>query len=104
MSENTEEKQTRNIVIANLSMPDGKKYEIPFFGSKKGAARKKKIKIKELSVFNRQLSVMFNAGLPITQGLGILIGQQKNKYFKSVIAAVRNDVESGSNFSYDSGW
>lgn len=29
MSENTEEKQTRNIVIANLSMPDGKNYEIP---------------------------------------------------------------------------
>ncbi|MDR4510952.1 MAG: hypothetical protein MRJ93_04510 [Nitrososphaeraceae archaeon] len=29
MSENAEEKQTRNIVIANLSMPDGKNYEIP---------------------------------------------------------------------------
>jgi len=29
MSENEEEKQTRNIVIANLSMPDGKNYEIP---------------------------------------------------------------------------
>lgn len=29
MSENAEEKQKRNIVIANLSMPDGKNYEIP---------------------------------------------------------------------------
>ena len=29
MSENADEKQTRNIVIANLSMPDGKNYEIP---------------------------------------------------------------------------
>jgi type IV pilus assembly protein PilC len=42
---------------------------------------------------------MFNAGLPITQGLGILVTQQKNKYFQSVVAKVRSDVEAGSNFS-----
>ena len=67
--------------------------KIPLVGGRK------KVKLRELSVFNRQLSVMFNAGLPITQGLGILASQQKNKYFQSVILEVRKDVESGLNLS-----
>jgi len=61
--------------------------------------QRKKVTLRELSVFNRQLSVMFNAGLPITQGLGILATQQKNKYFQEVLSEVRKDVEGGSNFS-----
>ena len=68
---------------------------IPFLG-KKG---RQKVSMRELSVFNRQLSVMFNAGLPITQGLTILGEQQKNKYFQQVLLEVRRDVEAGSNFS-----
>ncbi|MBN1196518.1 MAG: type II secretion system F family protein [Candidatus Aminicenantes bacterium] len=70
-------------------------FKIPFL-SKGG---RQKVSMRELSVFNRQLSVMFNAGLPITQGLGILGEQQKNKYLKEVILDVRRDVESGANFS-----
>lgn len=69
--------------------------QIPFVGG----MQRKKVSLRELSVFNRQLSVMFNAGLPITQGLGILATQQKNKYFQDVLNEVRRDVESGSNFS-----
>ena len=61
--------------------------------------RKKKVKLRDLSVFNRQLSVMFNAGLPITQGIGILAGQQQNQYFADALNDVRKDVEAGSNLS-----
>ncbi len=75
-----------------------KKMSLPFVGGG-GGVRVRKVKLRELSIFNRQLSVMFNAGLPITQGLGILVSQQKNKYFQSVVAKVRSDVESGSNLS-----
>ncbi|MCI0471364.1 MAG: type II secretion system F family protein [Candidatus Aminicenantes bacterium] len=60
---------------------------------------RKKVDLRDLSVFNRQLSVMFNAGLPITQGLGILATQQKNKYFQEVLLDIRRDVESGANLS-----
>lgn len=70
-------------------------FKLPFVG--KGG--RQKVSMRELSVFNRQLSVMFNAGLPITQGLGILGEQQKNKYLKEVILDVRRDVEAGANFS-----
>jgi len=69
-----------------------KEMEIPFLS-------KKKVSLRELSVFNRQLSVMFNAGLPITQGLGILALEQENKYFKEVLTDIRKDVEAGSNLS-----
>lgn len=85
--------EKEQIQVLNI---EKKKIEIPFFG---GKGRKKKVKLRTLSVFNRQLSVMFNAGLPITQGLGILVAQQKNKYFQSVISRARKDVEAGSNFS-----
>jgi type IV pilus assembly protein PilC len=60
---------------------------------------REKVKLRDLSVFNRQFSVMFNAGLPITQTLQILSEQQQNKFFKSVLESVRKDVEGGSNLS-----
>ncbi len=70
---------------------------IPFLG--KGGTRKKKVSLRDLSVFNRQLSVMFNAGLPITQGLAILASQQKNNYFKESLLEIRKEVEGGANLS-----
>ncbi len=74
---------------------DKKKFHLrlPFVGGRKG------VSLRTLAVFNRQLSVMFNAGLPITQSLVILAAQQKNKHFKEVLTEIRKDVEAGSNLS-----
>lgn len=58
--------------------------------------KREKVKLKELAVYSRQLSVLIDAELPLIQSLGILAEQQKNKYFKRVIDTVKNDVESGS--------
>lgn len=79
-----------------ILMIDKKKsaLSIPFLGK-----RKAKVTLRDITVFNRQLSVMFNAGLPITQGIGILAGQQKNKGFSEVLDTVRKEVEGGSNLS-----
>ena len=68
---------------------------IPFLSGK----MKAKVPLRDLTVFNRQLSVMFNAGLPITQGLGILSTQQRNKGFRDALDDIRKDVEGGSNLS-----
>jgi type IV pilus assembly protein PilC len=57
---------------------------------------KEKVKLKELSVYSRQLSVLIDAELPLIQSLGILEEQQKNKYFRKVIKTVKDDVEAGS--------
>lgn len=61
--------------------------------------RRKSVALRTIAVFNRQLSVMFNAGLPITQALAILGTQQKDKYFQSVLIEIRRDVEGGANLS-----
>jgi type IV pilus assembly protein PilC len=69
--------------------------------SKKGVIslsflKREKVKLKELAVYSRQLSVLIDAELPLIQSLTILAEQAKNKYFKRVITTVREDVEAGS--------
>ncbi len=59
----------------------------------------KKVSSQELAVFTRQLSVMFSAGLPLTQALDILGIQQENKLFKEIILTVKSDVEAGSSLN-----
>ncbi len=58
--------------------------------------QRRKVKLKELSIYSRQLSVLIDAELPLIQSLNILSEQTKNKYFKSVIQSIREDVEAGS--------
>ncbi|MGB4298172.1 MAG: type II secretion system F family protein [Candidatus Saccharicenans sp.] len=58
--------------------------------------KREKVKLKELSFFSRQLSVLIDAELPLIQSLGLLAEQQKNKYFARVITEVKEDVEAGA--------
>jgi type IV pilus assembly protein PilC len=64
-------------------------FSIPFL-------KREKVKLKELAVYSRQLSVLIDAELPLMQSLNILAEQTRNKYFKRVITSVREDVEAGS--------
>ncbi len=56
---------------------------------------RKKVKIKDLAVFNRQLSTMVSAGVPLNKALATLEEQTRNKYFKEVIAGIAKSVEGG---------
>lgn len=58
--------------------------------------KREKVRLKDLAVYSRQLSVLIDAELPLIQSLGILEEQQKNTYFKKVIKTVKDDVEAGS--------
>ena len=58
--------------------------------------KRERVKLKELAVYSRQLSVLIDAELPLIQSLGILADQQKNRYFKRVINEIKEDVEAGS--------
>jgi type IV pilus assembly protein PilC len=66
-----------------------KGFQIPFL-------KREKVRLKELSIYSRQLSVLIDAELPLIQSLSILEEQQKNKYFKTVIRTIKEDVEAGS--------
>ncbi len=65
-------------------------------GSKaKGGLFKPKVKLKDLVVFTRQLSTMISAGVPLTRALQTLKDQAESEYFKTVIADIGKQVESG---------
>jgi type IV pilus assembly protein PilC len=60
---------------------------------------KKKVKLKELSVFSRQFATMVNSGLPILRALAILADQTSNPELAKTLAACRVDIEQGSSLS-----
>ncbi len=59
----------------------------------------RKIRLKELSIFTRQVSAMLSAGMPLVQTLSAMEEQTDNKNFKPVISGIRSRVEGGSMYS-----
>jgi type IV pilus assembly protein PilC len=88
VDELTQVLQREQITVSNISAAR-KKIEIPFL-------QRQKVKLKDLAIYSRQLSVLIDAELPLIQSLNILAEQTKNKYFKTVIKDIRADVEAGS--------
>lgn len=80
--------QREQITVMDISAAR-KKFEIPFL-------QRQKVKLKDLAIYSRQLSVLIDAELPLIQSLNILAEQTRNKYFKHVIQEIREDVEAGS--------
>jgi type IV pilus assembly protein PilC len=80
--------QKDQITVLSITAAGGG-FKIPFL-------KREKVKLKDLSIYSRQLSVLIDAELPLIQSLGILEEQQKNVYFKNVIKTVKDDVEAGS--------
>ena len=56
----------------------------------------KKIRLKELAPFTRQMAAMISSGMPIVQTLVALEQQCEHKVFKTVIAGVRLQIEGGA--------
>jgi type IV pilus assembly protein PilC len=81
--------QKEQIQIINVSPKRRIGGMIPFL-------KREKVRLKELAVYSRQLSVLIDAELPLIQSLGILAEQQKNRYFRRVIDTIKDDVEAGS--------
>lgn len=59
----------------------------------------KKVGLKDLVIFTRQLSTMINAGVPLAKSLATLRAQTENETFKKCIAQVSKDVEGGMPFA-----
>ncbi len=56
---------------------------------------KKRVKIKDLAIFSRQFATMIDAGLTLIRALGILAEQSENEAMRTVLRAVKQDVEAG---------
>lgn len=59
----------------------------------------KRVSIKELVIFFRQLSVMIDANMPLVKSLGIMTKQTNNDYFRQVISTVADEVDGGNQLS-----
>lgn len=87
---------SREAALSMLRSQGVKPLTIKEAEAKKGRlGRRKKVKIKDLVIFTRELSTMISAGVPLPRGLETLEAQTENKYFKSVIASINHDVASG---------
>jgi len=59
----------------------------------------RRIRLKELSLFTRQMSAMLSAGMPLVQTLIAMEEQTDDKNFKPVIIGIRTRVEGGAMYS-----
>lgn len=64
-----------------------------------GSAKGRRVKADEMVLFTRSLATMVNSGLPLLQGIDIMIEQTENANFKSVLTQVGQDIEAGLTFS-----
>jgi type IV pilus assembly protein PilC len=62
-------------------------------------ARRKKIKLDQLTVFTQQLSSMLEAGLPLVSALEALQDQTEDPVFQIIIRNVKMDISGGTAFS-----
>jgi type IV pilus assembly protein PilC len=62
-------------------------------------SKNKKVKLKDLVVFTRQLATMINAGVPLVRSLATLQVQTENSAFKRTISDVSKEVEGGMSFA-----
>ena len=59
----------------------------------------KRVKAQELTVMTRQLATMISSGMTLLRTFYVLEDQIENPKLRDTISAVREDIESGSNFS-----
>lgn len=58
-----------------------------------------RVKLKEMAVFTRQLAALLHAGVPLLRGLEVLARQERNLFFRRVLATVAEAIKSGSPLS-----
>lgn len=98
----TLEADNRNMIIELLQRQNYTILEIKEDKNKEAAKKSainitlfETVKIKDLSLFTRQLSTMISAGLPIVKSFEILEEQTKNTMLKRSIRDIRVDLEAG---------
>ncbi len=64
-----------------------------------GAARKKKITPKEISIFSRQMATMMSSGVPLVQSFDIVGRGHENPAMQEMLMKIKNDIEGGNSFA-----
>ena len=82
--------------VAAGSAGDGRSFgrATAFLGSLVPRRRGRPVKAAEFLVFNQELVALLKAGLPIVNGLDILLERQENARFKAILKDVREQLVS----------
>ncbi len=86
--------QKNHLVIIELE-----EFKKNIFLSKNFIQFYKKIRPKELVIFSRSFSALFEAGIPISDALKTLAEGMNNKYFRDIILDINDGVEGGNKLS-----
>lgn len=58
-----------------------------------------RVSMRELVTFSRSFATLFDAGVPLVEGLRILADQSNNPFFRSTILQIMDDVDGGMKLS-----
>ena len=86
--------RSMNISASKVKAKGGMSMEIPT-----PDFLKPKVTVKDLVIFTRQFATMIDSGLPLVQCLDIQSKQAPNPTFRDELAAIKEQVESGSTFA-----
>jgi type II secretory pathway component PulF len=62
--------------------------------------KRKKIKIRDLAIFTRQLSSVLQAGILLSEGLATIGSDWHDPYLRKIIKDILRDIRSGKSFSF----
>lgn len=77
----------RGLIVINVKLIEGRKGFLKKFTQN--------VSFSEVVVMSRQLATMVESGLVVSEALDILVEQQSNKYFRSVLEEISRDVKAG---------
>ncbi len=91
----------RDALIGMLAKQGARPIIIKAMTDRKGGkkVRHKKVRIRDLVIFTRQLSTMISAGVPLVRAMSTLQEQASSKYFKEVIGTIMKDIEGGGSLA-----
>ncbi len=76
----------RNALVSMLNKQGLRPVVVKLESAKAGRrGRAKKVKLKEIVIFTRQLSTMITAGVPLTRALSTMQSQTESKYFQCAL-------------------
>jgi type IV pilus assembly protein PilC len=74
----------------------GLAFGLPAIGRSRGA---KQVKTEEFMIFNQELAALLRAGLPLLQGLDLMLERMVDASFKAMLTDIRDRVKSGEELS-----
>jgi type IV pilus assembly protein PilC len=64
-----------------------------------GGRRRRKIRLEQFLIFNQELAALLRAGLPLLQGLDLMLERMADATFRAVLGDIRDRVKSGQELS-----